>query len=179
MRYFALVLGVILLIPYATKAQGVYGVTQNYNFQLYGGYTYVHFYELPGITGNLDGFNASLVYYPRAGHWGLDGEFLAAFAPQNGVSTTLEGVLGGGRFRFPGPRRIEIWAHALGGGAHFTPKTPYGSENALTFEAGGGIDLTPTHRRIALRIQADVLATYFFSTYQYSPKISAGIDYKF
>lgn len=179
MRYFVLVLGVILLIPCVASAQGVYGVMQNYNFQIYGGYTYLRFYELPGITGNLDGFNASLVYYPHGGHFGLDGEYFIGFAPQNGVSTWLEGGMGGGRFRLAGPRGIEIWAHALAGGAHFTPKTPYGTENALAFEGGGGIDLTPNRRRVAFRIQADVLGTYFFSTYQYSPKISAGVVYKF
>lgn len=167
--------------PIAAPAepQGVYGVIQNFNFQVYGGFTYIRFYELPGITGNLDGFNVSVVYYPHAGHWGLDGEFTAAFAPQSGVTTTLDAGMGGGRFRVSGLRGVEVWAHALAGGAHFTPRTPYGSEGAFAFEAGGGIDLTPRNRRIAYRVQADVLGTYFFGTYQYNPKISLGIAYKF
>jgi hypothetical protein len=171
--------------PEPTPASGsatrvpVYGVLQDFNFQVYGGFTYVHFYELPGITGNLDGFNASLVYYPHAGHFGLDGEFLAVFAPQNGVGTTLDGAMGGGRLRISGARGIEIWAHALAGGSHFVPKTPYGGENAFAFEAGGGVDLTPSHRRLAYRVQADLLATYFFGTYQYNPKVSIGLVYKF
>ena len=163
----------------ASTQQPVYGVLQDFNFQVYGGYTYLRFYELPGVTGNLDGFNVSAVYYPHGGHFGLDGEFVAAFAPQNGVGTTLDAGMGGGRFRLSGPRGIEIWTHALAGGSHFVPKTPYGGENAFAFEAGGGVDLTPSHRRLAYRVQADMFATYFFSTYQYNVKVSVGLVYKF
>jgi hypothetical protein len=163
----------------STVRQPVYGVIQDFNFQVYAGFTYVRFYELPGTTGNLDGFNVSVVYYPHAGHLGLDGEFVAAFAPQNGVGTTLDAGMGGGRFRLSGPRGIEIWAHALAGPAHFVPKTPYGGETAFTFEAGGGADFTPSHQRLSYRVEADLLATYFFSTYQYNPKVSVGLVYKF
>jgi hypothetical protein len=163
----------------STNRSPVYGVLQDFDFQLYAGFTYIRFYELPGATGNLDGFNVSLVYYPHASHLGLDGEFMAAFAPQNGVGTTLDAGMGGGRFRVSGPRGIELWAHALAGGSHFSPKTPYGSEGAFAFEAGGGVDLTPSHRRFAVRVQGDLLGTYFFSTYQYNAKVSVGFVYKF
>jgi len=165
--------------PSSATRVPVYGVVQDFNFQVYGGFTYVRFYELPGTTGNLDGFNVSAVYYPHAGHFGLDGEFLATFAPQNGVGTTLDAGMGGGRARIFGPRGIELWAHALAGGGHFVPKTPYGSQNAFVFEAGGGVDLTPSHRRLAYRVEADLLGTYFFGTYQYNPKVSIGVVYKF
>jgi hypothetical protein len=165
--------------PPSTDRQPVYGVLQDFNFQVYGGFTYLRFYELPGITGNLDGFNVSLVYYPHAGHFGVDGEFVAGFAPQNGAGTTLDAGMGGGRFRLSGPRSIEVWGHALAGASHFTPKTPYGGETAFAFEAGGGVDLTPSHRRLAYRAQADMLGTYFFSTYQYNLKLSVGLVYKF
>jgi hypothetical protein len=161
------------------EPQGVYGVIQNFNFQIYGGFTYFRFYELPGTTGNLDGFNVSIVYYPHSGHFGLDGEFAAGFAPQNGVNTTLDAGMGGARFRVANRSGAELWVHALAGGAHFTPRTPYGGESAFAFEAGGGLDLTPRHHRLGYRIQADVLGTYFFGTYQYNPKISVGFVYKF
>lgn len=161
------------------EPQGVYGVIQNFNFQVYGGFNYFRFYELPGITGDLDGFNVSLVYYPRAGHFGLDGEFAVGFAPQAGVNTTLDAGMAGGRFRVTNHRGAELWVHALGGGAHFTPQTPYGGETALSFEAGGGLDVAPHNGRLGYRIQADVLGTYFFGTYQYNPKVSIGIVYKF
>ncbi|HXO87072.1 MAG TPA: hypothetical protein VN885_00380, partial [Candidatus Acidoferrales bacterium] len=47
--------------------QGVYGVLQNYNWQAYVGFSHISFYELPGVTGQLNGFNMSLVYYPHSG----------------------------------------------------------------------------------------------------------------
>lgn len=167
--------------PIAAPAepQGVYGVIQNFNFQAYAGFNYFRFYELPGVTGNLDGFNVSVVYYPRAGHWGVDGEFAVGFAPQAGVNTTLDAGMGGGRVRLFGARGVELWGHALAGGAHFTPRTPYGGESAFAFEAGGGVDVAPRNRRLAYRVQADVLGTYFFGTYQYNAKVSVGIVYKF
>jgi hypothetical protein len=51
--------------------------------------------------------------------------------------------------------------------------------NAFSLELGGGVDLMPRHRRLGYRLQADMVATRFFGTYQYSPKISAGIVFKF
>src|ERR1700733_11390004 len=41
----------------AEPPQGVYGVFQSYDWQAYAGFTYLRFYEVPGVTGNLDGFN--------------------------------------------------------------------------------------------------------------------------
>ena len=69
--------------------------------------------------------------------------------------------------------------HALVGLAHFVPLTPYGSDNALAIEAGGGLDIAPKNGRLAYRVEGDVIGTYFFGTYQYSPKISVGLVYKF
>src|SRR5271154_6322933 len=85
--------------PAEPAPQGVYGVLQNYNWQAYAGYTHFVFYELPGVTGNLNGFNMALAYYPHGGHFAGDGEFAIAFAPQNGVSTTFGVGLGGVRYR--------------------------------------------------------------------------------
>jgi hypothetical protein len=163
----------------AAEPQGVYGVFRDFNFEAYAGFTYVRFYELPGITGNLYGFNFSVVYFPHTGRLGLDGEFATVFAPQNGINTTLVLGMGGGRFRLTGDRGLVPWVHALAGGAHFTPQTPYGGESAFAFEAGGGIDLDRHNRRLGYRLQADLVATYFFGTYQYNPKVSVGIFYKF
>ncbi len=159
--------------------QGVYGVLQNYNWQAYAGYTHFTFYEIPGVTGNLNGFNMSLVFYPHGGHLGADGEFMAAFAPQAGVNTTMALGMGGARYRVDAGRGLEIWGHGLVGGAHFTPQTAYGSANAFAFEVGGGVDLNPRHGRLGYRAQVDMVGTRFFGTHQYNPKVSLGIVYKF
>jgi hypothetical protein len=159
--------------------QGVYGVFQDYNFRAYLGYTFLRFCELPNFTSDMNGLNLSVAWYPRGGHIGPDGEFVEVFGSQSRVSSTLALGMGGARLRWSASRDVEFWAHGLAGGAHSTPQTPYGSQNAFGFELGGGIDLTRRHRRLAYRLQADAVGTRFFGTYQYSPKISAGIVYKF
>jgi hypothetical protein len=67
----------------------------------------------------------------------------------------------------------------LFGYAHETPQTIFGSTSALAYTLGGGIDIGARNRRFAYRISADMVGSRFFSTYQYSPKISVGIVYKF
>jgi hypothetical protein len=160
----------------AEPPQGVYGVLQNYEWQIYGGYTYVRFYMLPNAILNMNGFNVSAVYYPHGGWVGGEGEMVGTFASQ---STRFALYMGGIRLRWSKPRALEVWAHGLAGGAHESPQTPYGSQSAFGFEGGGGIDINAHHRRMAYRIEGDVLGTRFFGTYQYSPKISVGIVYKF
>jgi hypothetical protein len=159
--------------------QGVYGVLQNHNWQAYVGYTHFVFYELPGVTGNLNGFNMSIVYYPHGGHFAADGEFAAAFAPEGSVNTRIEMVLGGARYRLEAARGVEIWGHGMVGGARFLPQTAFGSTNAFAFAVGGGVDLNPRHGRLGYRAQLDMVGTRFFGTHQYNPKLSIGIIYKF
>jgi hypothetical protein len=163
----------------APEPQGVYGVLQNYNWQVYVGFTHMVFYELPGVTGNLNGFNGALDYYIHGGHFGGDGEFAVAFAPQSGVNTTLALGLGGVRYRIDAGRGIELWVHGMVGAAHFVPVTPFGGTNAFAFEEGGGVDFNPRHRRLGYRVQADSVGTRFFGTHQYNVKVSLGIVYKF
>jgi hypothetical protein len=159
--------------------QGVYGVRQSYNWQAYVGFTHFVFYELPGVTGNLNGFNMSLVYYPHGGHFAGDGEFAAAFAPNTAVNTRIEMGLGGVRYRLQAPDGLELWAHGMVGGAKYLPQTPFGSENAFAFVAGGGVDFNPHGKRLGFRAQVDMVGTRFFGTHQYNPKVSLGLVYKF
>jgi hypothetical protein len=159
--------------------QGVYGVLQNYNWQAYVGFTHLTFYELPGVTGQLNGFNMSLVYYPHSGHWAGDGEFVTGFAPQYGVNTHLAMGLGGVRYRVDVGHGLEVWGHGMVGGAHFYPQTAFGSQDAFAFDVGGGVDLNPHHRRLGFRGQVDWSPTLFFGTHQYNIRESVGIVYRF
>ncbi|MGH9712076.1 MAG: hypothetical protein ACRD5M_02100 [Candidatus Acidiferrales bacterium] len=166
--------------PAATPAdpQGVQGVYVNYNWQAYFGYTFLRFYEVPGIEQNTNGFNYSMVYYLKS--WlGLDGEFAATRTAQSGIDGWLLFGGGGPRFRWSGPRGIELWGHALVGYSHLTPQTPFGTQGAFAYEAGGGADVNVLRSRWALRVGADMVGTHYFGTYQYSPKAFAGIVYKF
>jgi hypothetical protein len=160
------------------EPQGVYGVFPNYHWQAYAGYTYLRFYEIPNVAGNTDGFNFSVAYYAK--DWlAADGEVMATFGSQGGTSTTLVSEMGGVRVRWPSGGRLDVWVHALAGGSHFSPKTVFGGQEAFGYEAGGGVDFSPHHRRLGYRLQADMVGTHYFGTFQYSPKVSFGVVYKF
>lgn len=162
----------------AEPPQEVHGVLPSYFGQIYGGYTFFRFYALPNATENMNGFNFSVAFYPR--EWiAADGEVMAAFGSESGVSSQFAAGMGGVRLRLPTERELEFWVHGLVGGAHFVPQTIFGGENALAYEAGGGVDLNPHHGRFTYRLQGDVLETHFFGTYQASPKVSVGLVYKF
>ena len=63
-----------------------------------------------------------------------------------------------------------VWIHGLAGEARFSPQTAYGGENGFGCELGGGIDVSPRRLRVSLRLEADMLGTLLYGTYQYSPR---------
>jgi hypothetical protein len=159
----------------------VYGVKPNYDFQAYLGYTFLRFYEVPGTQINTNGFNYGIVYYPDyfKGWLGADGEFVLTFGSQFDEKARFLLGMGGVRVRWAAPRNVEVWGHALAGGSHYVPQTSYGGQGAFGYELGGGVDINTHNSRWAYRIGADVVGTLYFNTYQFSPKFSAGIVYKF
>lgn len=159
--------------------QGVYGVRPSYPFQAYVGYTFLRFYEVPGTTVGMNGFNFGIVFYPKS--WiGADGEFVLTLGNQFPYQARFLMGLGGVRVRAtPFRRNIEVWAHALAGGTHFVPQTAYGGQAAFAYELGIGADLNLAQPRYAIRVSGDAVGTIYFGTYQLSPKISAGFVYKF
>jgi hypothetical protein len=162
----------------AEPPQGVHGVLPSYYWQVYGGYTYFRFYEIPTLKPDMHGFNFAVAYYFRP--WiAADGEVIAAFGSQSGVNSRFATGMGGVRLRPVSRGDVEFWMHGLAGGAHFLPQTAFGSQNALAYEGGGGVDLNPHHGRLTYRFEGDVLGTHFFGTYQLSPKMSVGLVYKF
>jgi hypothetical protein len=168
----------LFLLPApAPKPQDVTSVFVNYAWQAYIGYSFMRFYELPSITKNTNGYNFGIVYYVT-NHWGIDGEFQGDYLHQAGTSGWFLFGGGGARFRWALPRNMEIWAHGLGGWSHFTPQTAAGNQQAPAFELGGGLDLA-FKPRWSLRVAADCVATRYFDTYQFSPKGTAGIVFKF
>jgi hypothetical protein len=171
-------IGAFFLAAGGVAAQGVQGVFASSNVEVYGGYTYFRFYEAPHLASNMNGFNFSAQYFPR--DWiALDGEVMGAFGSQAGTNTRFFMGVAGPRVRWTTARGIDLWAHAMGGGAYLSPQTPYGSQGAFAFEVGGGADLSPPHRHVALRVSGDLVGTSYFSTYQFSPKVSAGLVFKF
>ncbi len=167
----------------AAPPQDVTSVFERYSWQLYLGYTFFRFYEYPsqnGIPGHnqsLNGFDYGMVYYVN--NWfGGEGDFSATHGTQFGQSAWFVSGTGGPRFRWAARRNIEVWAHALIGYSHFRPQTPFGGQSALAYQFGGGVDL-PFKPRWAFRLSGDAVGTQYFSTYQYSPKFTAGVLFKF
>lgn len=169
-----------LTLDPSPEPQYVQGVYQQYSWQAYVGYTFFRFYETshPTVRENQNGANWSIVYYLK--DWfGIDGEMSATYGTQNGQDSWFLFGGGGARFRWLAPRGIEAWAHALVGGSHFTPQTPFGKQESLAYEVGGGVDLRTPFPRLGLRFGADMIGSRYFSTHQYSPKVSAGLVFKF
>jgi hypothetical protein len=163
----------------AADPQVVIGVRKIYPFQLYVGYTYLRFYEVPGTDVGTNGFNYSIVYYPK--DWiGPDGEFVLTLGDQYPYQARFLLGMGGVRVRaMPFQRNIELWGHVLAGRSHFVPQTAYGGQGAFAYEVGGGVDLNTPNGRYAIRAGADMVGTRYFGTEQFSPKISVGFVYKF
>jgi hypothetical protein len=157
----------------------VHGVFQNYSWQATAGYTFFRFYIVPHVETDLNGLNLGLVYYPKGKWIGADGEFISGWGSAFGRSAHYVQGMGGARFRWSGPRGLEIWGHGLVGGANFLPQTSFGRQLAFAYEVGGGVDLNIHHRRFAYRASANLVGTRFFSTYQYSPNVSIGVVFKF
>jgi hypothetical protein len=163
--------------PLAEPPQQVQSVYETYNWQAYIGYEYLRYYQVPAVTLNTNGFTYSMVYYLK--NWvGADGEFDATHLNEFNTGGWLLLGMGGARFRWAAPRGLELWAHVLGGYSHFTPQTAFGNEHAPAYEAGGGVDIR-FRPRFAYRIEADMVGTHYFNTYQYSPKVTMGLVIKF
>jgi hypothetical protein len=162
----------------AEPPQAVQGVFEKYNYDVYVGYTFFRFYEVPGVDSNMNGVNGSLVYWYRD-RLGADAEVVATYGHQPGINSwqVFYGV--GPRVRWVLPKGIDLWAHVLVGGDYMTPQTPYGGQAALAGLVGAGVDLNGHHRHMAIRIALDGVGTHYYGTFQASPKASVGIVYKF
>lgn len=162
----------------AAMPQEVQGTFGDYSTQVFVGYTYFRFFELPSTEQNLDGVDVSMAYYLKP--WAAaDLEVFDAAGTGSGETANFVFFGGGPRVRWQTTKGVEFWVHALGGVAHYSPTTIYGYPTAGAFEAGGGVDFGRPHRRWAYRVQGDVIGTFLFGVHQYSPRVAAGIVLKF
>ncbi len=157
---------------------GVVNVEPSFSYQAYVGYTFVRVYAFPAREVNRNGLDLSLSYFIKRGLFGFEGAFTGAFGSVANQPSDFAFYGGGPRFRVSGPRGLELWAHGLAGDAHFGPRVSGYGQDGVTYEVGGGVDIKAT-QRFAYRLEADMIGTKLYNTSQYSPKISAGIIYKF
>jgi hypothetical protein len=156
----------------------VLSIRTPYNWELYAGYSFFDFYEVPNTTNLENGFDVAVDYFPWAGWIGGEGDMQATFGHQLGCTSKFVMASGGVKLRWAGPRGTQFFIHGLAGGAHYFPQTAFGGQDAFGYEAGGGVDVAHG-RRMAFRGEVDAVGTRFFGTYQYSPKFSLGIVFKF
>lgn len=162
----------------APAPQEIEGVFPDYYWQASVGFTYTRFYEVPGTIVTTAGFNASMAYFLKP--W-IAGEGVVDAGVGKQLGQSVQSVFTGGGLRLSASQNdsLNVWIHGDAGEARFSPKTSFGGENAFGYEAGAGVDISPRHHKLAYRLGIDVLGTSFFGTYQLSPKVSAGIVYKF
>ncbi|HEX4077201.1 MAG TPA: hypothetical protein VHX49_17515 [Candidatus Acidoferrales bacterium] len=156
--------------------QGVYGVFPSYRYQIFVGYTFVRFYMIPGTEENTNGLDFSIAYFFKD-NVAVDGELGVSLGTYSAQNSQFFTGMGGLRYRHP-LNRCDVWIHGLAGDAHFSPQTAFGGENGFGYEVGGGVDFTPHRLRVSWRVQADMVGTHLYGTYQYSPKISIGFVLK-
>ena len=161
--------------------RGVIGVYENFNFQVYVGYTFLRFYEAPHMIQSRNGFNSSVVYFFNGygQRFGVDGSLLGAFGSQGGDRSRFAFIGVGPRFRWSAPRGVDLWVHGLVGHSHYTPQTAFGSQGAFAYEVGGGVDINAHHQRLAYRVELDMLGSTFYGTGQLSPMGAVGVVWKF
>ncbi len=142
----------------AAPPQDVTSVFETYAWQLYGGYTFLRFYELPGITPNMNGFNFSVVYYWK--DW-LGARWRIRRDSRNSRATLAPGSCSAAAVRvFVGPRKKESNSGRMPWSAIRTSRRrrPPAIQHAFAYELGGGVDL-PFKPRWALRLGADAMCT--------------------
>jgi hypothetical protein len=174
MGRFSIVAALVLLSTTSVMAQKIQGVHPDSSpLQIGVGFTFVSFNEAPSTVTNGAGFNASAVYYHDP--IGVEAQVSDAFGSHGGKSGQLLFTGGGVRLRWPTGRTMQPWVHGLVGYSHLTPQPSFGRDSAFGFKVGGGLDFNPHRSRLSYRVSADLFGSHFFSTYQFSPEVSAGI----
>jgi hypothetical protein len=142
--------------------------------------------NLIGTPFNTNGLNADIVRY--FGRWfGVEGQFGVGFGntgststpPNLGVHSLFAG--GGVRLAYRNHSRIEPWVHIVAGvdDFRFTQTAGVlGNNTGLGGNAGGGVDYF-VGRHMAVRVEADVMGSRFFSTEQRHFQAVSGLVFNF
>lgn len=161
MRKLILLLGILLMLPLVTHAQG---------FSVYGGYSYVRLDSSPNAA-NLNGWDAA-VTDNFVSAVGVTADVSGTYGSINGVSgSNFHSFLFGPQLRFPAP--VSPFVRALVGGAHVGGGGS--SANSLAIGFGGGIDIHAAGPISFRPIQIDYIRSHFNHNGQDNVRLSAGI----
>jgi opacity protein-like surface antigen len=150
-------------------------------WQLGMGYQYQHFKVL-GQNFHTNAFDIDVTRYIN--NWiGFEGASVMGFghtgAPRNLVAKSFF-VGGGPHIAAQNQSRFEPWAHVLVGWQHFrfTQTTNIGSNSALGFMAGGGVDYK-LGSRAYWRVEGNYIGTHFSSAMQTNYSFGTGVVFNF
>ena len=172
--------------PDAAPAQ--FSPSDRPSWQLEAGAQYQH-YRVLGVAFHDFGFNASVTRYLN--NWfGLEGAAAVGFG-HTGTTLNVTAPLdaksffigGGPHVAISNRTRFEPWAHALVGLQHFrftqtNTKVGLGSNSALGFQLGGGVDFKIIERAF-WRVQADYVGSHFSAGEQTNYSVGTGLVFNF
>jgi len=155
----------------------VFGGRDDYRWQLGLGVEFFRF-QSNIINASLVGVSTTVTYFTN--DWfAVEGSLVTGFAPEIYQAEHVKYFAGNGGIRIGGRRaRFEPYGHGLVGVAHLQPQTADNSRNALTAQAGGGLDYR-VNSRLSLRLEGDWVYTKFFSQNQNNYQGIAGFVFHF
>jgi len=150
--------------PAAKPKYVFFGDRDDYRWQLGVGVEFFRF-RSNIINASLVGLNTTLTYFTNS-WFAVEGDVVTGFAPEIYANEHVKIFGGSGGIRIGGRRaRWEPWGHALVGASHLQPQTAGNSRNALSAQAGIGVDYR-VHSRLSLRVEGDWVYTTYFSQTQ-------------
>ena len=163
-RKVFLLVGFILVASLSAHAQDT--------VELFGGYSYLRVDNSPSANFNGWEFGGQ---YKFADWLGGVADFGGQYGSPEGVSTSVHTYLFGPQISWPA--RVSPFAHLLIGAAHVSGSGF--SDTSFSTALGAGIDARVVPGIYWRVIQADYLATRFFSNTQNNARISTGIVFRF
>jgi opacity protein-like surface antigen len=149
-----------------------YGSRDDYRWQLALGVSLVRFRSsLFSATGV--GTNSSLAYFTN--DWfAFEGVVNTAIAPTIYRNDHVKFFsYGAGPKIAWRARKLEPWAHVIGGGMHILPQTAGHSQNGFAFDIGGGVDYR-FYPHLSVRAEVDWIKTHVLG--EWGNSAQANID---
>src|SRR6266403_3322857 len=149
-----------------------YGSRDDYRWQIGLGVSLVRFRSSLFYATGV-GTNTSVTYFTN--DWlAVEGAVNTAFAPTIYHNDHVKFFsYGAGPKIAWRARKLEPWAHVMGGGMHILPQTAGHSQNGLAFHIGGGVDYR-FYPHLSLRGEVDWIKTHVLG--EWGNSAQANID---
>ena len=149
-----------------------YGSRDDYRWQLGLGVSLVRFRSSLFYATGV-GTNTSVTYFTN--DWlAVEGAVNTAFAPTIYHNDHVKFFsYGAGPKIAWRARKLEPWAHVIGGGMHILPQTAGHSQNGFAFDIGGGVDYR-FYPHLSLRAEVDWIKTHVLG--QWGNSAQANVD---